>query len=220
MFEHLFGFITNIISQTGYAGICFFMVLESMVFPIPSEAVMPFAGFLAAQGRFTLLGVAIASSLGSMIGSWLSYAIGLYGGRPFINKFGKFLLLDHHHLELTEKFFEKYGNQAILISRFIPVVRHLISIPAGMAKMDFKKFSLDTFIGATIWNMFLAWLGTKLLQNWAVIKKYTHYLDYVVVLLIVGAVVYFYFKLVNANKLNENQKSTVEKNEQKLPLMK
>lgn len=196
MFEHLFSFITNIISQSGYAGICFCMILESMVFPMPSEAVMPFAGFLAAQGRFSMWGVAVSSSLGSLIGSWLSYAIGLYGGRPFIDKFGKFLLLDHHHLELTEKFFAKYGNQAVLISRFIPVVRHLISISAGMAKMNFFKFSLDTLIGATIWNMFLAWLGSKLLDNWAIIKNYTHYLDYLVVLLLLGTIAYLYFKLL------------------------
>ncbi|MDX1920175.1 MAG: DedA family protein, partial [Candidatus Caenarcaniphilales bacterium] len=166
MFEQLFAFITNIISQTGYLGICFFMILESMIFPIPSEAVMPFAGFLAAQGKFTMWGVAIASSIGSLIGSGASYAIGLYGGRPFIEKYGKYFLLDHHHLDLTERFFDKYGNQAIIISRFVPVIRHLISIPAGMAKMNFKKFMLDTFLGASGWNMILAWLGYTLHGNW------------------------------------------------------
>ncbi len=198
MFEHLFDFITKVISQTGYGGICFFMVLESMVFPVPSEAVMPFAGFLIGSGQFTWLGVALASSLGSMIGSWLSYAIGRYGGRAFLNNFGKYFLLDHHHLELTEKFFAKYGNQAVLISRFIPVVRHLISIPAGMAKMNLLKFSLDTLIGATAWNMFLAWLGFVLQERWDTIKKFTHYLDYLVVVVLIGLVIYFYYKIVKS----------------------
>jgi membrane protein DedA with SNARE-associated domain len=194
MFEHLFTIITGIISKTGYLGICFFMILESMVFPIPSEAVMPFAGFLVGQGRFNFFGVALASSLGSLIGSWLSYAIGFYGGRPFLEKFGKLFLLDHHHLELTEKFFEKYGQQAVLISRFVPVVRHLISVPAGMARMNLAKFSLDTFLGATTWNMFLAYLGFVLQDRWDTIKKYTHYLDYLIVVGIIGVVIYWYSK--------------------------
>ncbi len=200
MFEHLFNIIADIISRTGYLGICFFMVLESMVFPIPSEAVMPFAGFLIGSGRFSWLGVALASSLGSLIGSWLSYFIGYYGGRPFLEKFGKYLLLDHHHLELTEKFFAKYGQQAVLISRFIPVVRHLISVPAGMAKMNKLKFTIDTLIGATCWNMFLAYLGFVLQDRWALIKKYTHYLDYLVVFVIVFGIGYFYFKRVKKHK--------------------
>jgi membrane protein DedA with SNARE-associated domain len=214
MFEHLFEFISNIISQTGYVGICFFMVLESMVFPIPSEAVMPFAGFLAAEGKFTFFGIAAASSLGSMIGSWLSYAIGLYGGRPFLNKFGKFFLLDNHHLDLTEKFFEKWGQQAVLISRFVPVVRHLISLPAGMARMNFVKFSIDTFLGATTWNMFLAFLGFKLQERWGIIKSYTHYLDYLVVLVLLIGVVYLYAKLIAKRKMQVKetnpQKETIE----------
>lgn len=202
MFEYLFNIISEIISKTGYLGICFFMILESMVFPIPSEAVMPFAGFLIGTGRFNWLGVTVSSSLGSLIGSWLSYLMGYYGGRPFLEKFGKYFLLDHHHLKLTEKFFDKYGQQAVLISRFIPIVRHLISIPAGMAKMNKFKFLLDTLIGATIWNMFLAYLGFVLQERWDLIKKYTHYLDYAVVLLILGGIAYFYFKLFKNKKIN------------------
>ena len=194
MFESLFDLITNLISSSGYFGVFFFMVLESMIFPVPSEAIMPFAGFLVGTGRFNWLGVFWASTAGSMVGSWLSYAIGLYGGRPFLLKFGKFFLLEQHHLEITEKFFAKFGNQAVLISRFIPVVRHLISIPAGFAKMNFLKFSLDTLIGASLWNMFLAYIGFLLQDRWLLIKKYTHYLDYLVVALILAAIIYFYRK--------------------------
>ncbi|MDJ0625323.1 MAG: DedA family protein [Candidatus Caenarcaniphilales bacterium] len=198
MFEQIFDLTTDIISKSGYIGICVFMAMESMIFPIPSEAVMPFAGFLAAQGRFTMLGVAIASSLGSILGSGLSYAIGLWGGRPFLRKFGKYFLLDAHHLDWTEKFFDKYGDKAVLISRFIPVVRHLISIPAGTAKMNLWRFSIFTLIGATIWNMFLAWLGLVMMENWASIKKYTHYLDYLVVFCLVGGVIYLYSKIMKS----------------------
>jgi membrane protein DedA with SNARE-associated domain len=201
MFEHLFDFITKIISETGYLGICFFMILESMIAPIPSEAVMPFAGFLTAQGKFLIWYVLVASSLGSMIGSYLSYAIGLYGGRPFLDKFGKYFLLDHHHLEITEGFFAKYGDKAVFVSRFIPVVRHFISIPAGMAQMNFWKFSIYTLVGATSWNMFLVWLGFLLRERWSDIKKYTHYLDYLVVLIILVGIVYLYSKLIKPSNL-------------------
>jgi membrane protein DedA with SNARE-associated domain len=180
------------------------MVLESMIFPIPSEAVMPFAGFLASQGKFSMLGVAIASTLGSLIGSGLSYFIGLYGGRPFLQKFGKYFLLDESHLKWAENFFEKYGDKAVLISRFIPVVRHLISIPAGTAKMNLAKFFVYTLIGATTWNMFSAWLGWKMANNWMLIKKYTHYLDYLVVLVLASGVVYFYAKLTR-KKINDTE---------------
>ncbi|MDX1918901.1 MAG: DedA family protein [Candidatus Caenarcaniphilales bacterium] len=171
-----------------------------MIFPIPSEAIMPFAGFLGASGRFNPWGIMLASSLGSMIGSWLSYLIGLYGGRLFLGKYGRFFLIDHHHLELTEEFFRKYGEKAVFISRFIPVVRHLISIPAGTAKMDLLKFSIYTLIGATTWNMFLVWCGYILQDKWITIKKYTHYLDYAVVLALVVGVVYLYRKILSERK--------------------
>ncbi len=190
MFEFIFNLAISCISQTGYLGVCFLMILESMIFPIPSEAVMPFAGFLIGS-KFSWQGVLFASSLGSIIGSSLSYFIGLYGGRPFLEKFGKFFLLDKHHLELSEKFFEKYGDKAILISRFIPVIRHFISIPAGVCKMNFLKFSIYTLIGASCWNMFLAYLGFALQENWTQISKYTHYIDYLIVFLLLIALIYF-----------------------------
>jgi membrane protein DedA with SNARE-associated domain len=200
VFEGLFDLITNFISSSGYFGVFFFMVLESMIFPVPSEAIMPFAGFLIGEERFSWLGVFVASSAGSLVGSWLSYWIGLYGGRPFLLKFGKFFLLEEHHLEITEKFFAKFGNQAVLISRFIPVVRHLISIPAGLAKMNPLKFTIDTFIGASTWNMFLAYIGFTMQERWHLIKKYTHYLDYLVVLGIIGLIIYFYSKRLSKVK--------------------
>lgn len=169
------------ISATGYISIFILMCLESMVFPIPSEAVMPFVGFLVAEGRFTFAGAIIVSMLASITGSVLSYWIGLYGGKPFLNKFGKYLLLDHEDLEFTEKFFSKYGEITILISRFIPVIRHLISIPAGIGKMNFPKFIIYTAIGATCWNTILTVAGFYLKKNWESIMKYSHVIDIVIV---------------------------------------
>jgi len=202
MFSELFEIIVKLISDTGYLGIFLLMTLESMIFPIPSEAIMPFAGFLINEGKFSLLGVTLASSLGSLLGSGLSYIIGLYGGKPFLKKFGKYFLLDESHLNWTENFFAKHGNKAVLISRFIPIVRHLISIPAGSAKMPLISFFIYTLIGATIWNMFLAYLGFILKQNWKLISKYTHFLDYIILIILVGVFIYFISKLIKNKKNN------------------
>ena len=134
--EFLVKYIVAFIESTGYISVFILMMLESMVAPVPSEAVMPFAGFLVESGQFTFLGVVFFSTFGSIIGSLISYYIGYYGGRPIVEKFGKYLFLDKHHLDITEKYFQKKGDITILICRFVPIVRHLISIPAGMGKMN------------------------------------------------------------------------------------
>lgn len=187
-------------SSLGYAGLFFLMALESMIAPIPSEIVMPFAGFLVNSGRFTLFNVALVSGLASVFGSLLSYWLGIFGGRKFILKYGKYLLLDESHLEWTEKFFEKYGEKTIFISRFVPVVRHLISIPAGIGKMGIKKFVLYTFMGAVIWNTFLAWLGIKLGEKWSLIHDYSSQLDIVMIVVIVIAFSYFCYIHIKRRK--------------------
>ena len=209
IFESLFVFFQNIIEALGYTGVCILMALESMVAPVPSEGVMPFAGFLVATGDFTLFGAILASSIGSMIGSWLSYAMGYYGGRPFVLKIGKYLLLNVHHLEWAEKFFTKYGGGTIFVSRFIPVVRHLISIPAGAGKMNLIKFSIYTLIGATMWNTFLIWCGIKLKENWEKVHHFSSYLDIVVILCIVGFIGYMIYKKFKGPNPNDkiNSKS-------------
>jgi membrane protein DedA with SNARE-associated domain len=183
--------ITHLIELTGYPGVMILMMLESMVAPVPSEAVMPFAGCLITFGKFSFWGVGIASTLGSIIGSLLSYVMGYYGGRPVVERFGKYLLLNIQQLEATERFFKKYGSLTIFIGRFIPVIRHLISIPAGVGKMNLVRFSIYTIIGATIWNMFLAWLGFHLGNHWELIHKYSKPIDIVMVVLMLGGIVYF-----------------------------
>jgi membrane protein DedA with SNARE-associated domain len=173
------------------------MMLESMVAPVPSELVMPFAGFLAATGRFSFALVVLFSALGSICGSMISYYIGKYGGNKVVVHFGKYLLLDLKDLEKTEKWFSKKGDKTVLISRFIPVVRHLISIPAGIGKMNIKKFAVYTLIGATLWNTFLAYLGFVLGQNWNEVKHYSEYISIPVAILIVLCGVYFVYKHIH-----------------------
>jgi membrane protein DedA with SNARE-associated domain len=182
---------TSFIDATGYVSVFLLMVLESMVFPIPSEAVMPFAGFLVVTGRFTLAGVIAASTLGSIVGSLTSYAMGRYGGEPFFRRFGKYLLLDMHELEATQRFFQRRGQITIFVCRFIPVVRHLISIPAGVGRMPLLPFVVYTAVGAALWNAILTVAGMALKQNWDALMKYSHTIDIVVVAILVGMIVVF-----------------------------
>lgn len=189
--EWLFSTATHIIEQLGYAGICLLMAMESMVFPVPSEAVMPFAGYLVADGRMTWVGIFVTSTLGSILGSVLSYFMGYYGGRPMIQKYGTWMLLNEKDLNFTDRFFNNNGTWAIFVARFIPLVRHLISIPAGIARMPLAPFLICTTLGAASWNMFLAWCGSQLQKNWETVHTYARPIDKVVAVLIVLAGLWF-----------------------------
>ncbi len=194
IFERLSEFFVSIISTTGYLGVFILMVLESMVAPIPSELVMPFAGFLVADGKLNLWLVIIVSSLASITGSLISYAVAYFGEKELIHRFGKFVFLDKEELEWTEQWFRKRGSITILVSRFIPVVRHLISIPAGLARMNLKRFILFTAVGATAWNTFLLWVGIQLRERWDLVHKYSRPLDVLIIALIIAAVAYYGYK--------------------------
>jgi membrane protein DedA with SNARE-associated domain len=199
-------FATRFIDATGYIGIMILMALESMVAPVPSEAVMPFAGFAISNGTLSWGGVIFFSTLGSIVGSLIGYWMGAKGGRPLVEKWGKYLLLDKHDLDITEKWFSKRGDSTVLICRFIPVVRHVISIPAGMGKMNLLKFSLFTIIGAAMWNSILSVAGFFLKENWGEIMKYSHIIDYVIVGVLIIVIVYYGYKLrKNHNKAKASQ---------------
>ncbi|HBX52865.1 MAG: hypothetical protein A2275_01205 [Bacteroidetes bacterium RIFOXYA12_FULL_35_11] len=195
--EFLIENILRFFEAAGYWSVMILMALESMVAPVPSEAVMPPAGFLIAKGTFTFTGVIFFSTLGSLIGSLISYYMGAWGGRPIVERFGKYLLLDKKALDTSEKFFKKRGDITIFICRFIPVIRHLISIPAGMAKMNLIKFSIYTIIGAGIWNTFLAYVGYKLQDNWDSIVKweYRSWIDIGVIVVVILVAIYYAYKL-------------------------
>lgn len=179
------GWIIALISATGYAGVVFLMAIESAGIPAPSEVIMPFSGFLVGQGKFNLLLVALAGTLGNLIGSLVAYAIGYWGGRPLIERYGRYILLRHHELDLADRFFAKYGKLAVFVGRLLPVVRTYISFPAGIAKMDIKQFSLYTVLGAFPWSIGLAYIGLRLGAHWETIKHYARGLDVAVVVAIV-----------------------------------
>ena len=192
--EKIVEYTTAGMNLFGYPGLFILMALESMIAPVPSEIVMPFAGYLTLQGRFDFWLAVLVSGLGSVFGSLLSYYMGSYLGRPFVIKFGKYLLLEEEHLIWTEKWFRKQGEKTILVSRFIPVVRHLISIPAGMAKMTISRFIAYTFIGATIWNFILLYAGFKLGSHWDKIHEYSRQLDLIFIVAVILFIGYFIWK--------------------------
>jgi len=184
-------FIVNAISSLGYTGVGLMMAIESACVPLPSEIIMPFAGFLVAQGKFSLLGVTLAGALGCVVGSIMAYAVGAWGGRVFIEKYGKYILISHHDLNLADNFFNKYGSAAIFFSRLLPVVRTFISLPAGIAKMNFSKFLIYSFLGSLPWCYALAYIGKKLGDNWDTLGVYFHRFDFVIVLMIIAGVVWY-----------------------------
>jgi len=187
---YIIEFFTQLVSTLGYPGIFITMTLESMLFPIPSEAVMPFAGFLAYEGKMEIWIAVLVSSLANLTGSLIAYAIGRYLGRGFIQRYGKYILLNLHHLELTEQWFQKYGSVSVLFSRMLPVVRSVIALPAGIGKMNIWHFCIFTFIGSIPWNLGLVYAGYVLKENWSMLESYTVYIDIIAVTAIIAVLIY------------------------------
>jgi membrane protein DedA with SNARE-associated domain len=204
MLEHLISilahFIINGINALGYYGVAGMMAIESACVPLPSEIIMPFAGYLVSQGQMTLLGASIAGALGCVVGSVLAYAVGYYGGRVAIEKYGKYILISHHDLDIADKFFTKYGSSAIFFSRLMPVVRTFISLPAGIARMNFTKFVIYTFVGSVPWCFALSWIGMKLGEHWDTLGGYFHKFDFVIVILLVIGIAWYVWRHIKQNK--------------------
>ncbi len=177
------------------------MLVESCGIPLPSEVIMPFSGFLVASGQLNFWLVAIIGALGNLVGSWLAYWIGAKGGRPLIEKYGKYILIYRHDLNLADKWFLKYGDWTVFFGRLLPVIRTYISFPAGIAKMDLKKFSFYTFIGALPWCILFTWLGVKMGNNWEQIQKTLHNFDLLMLILVIAAIVWYVWRhLKNRHK--------------------
>ena len=183
----------EILDRTQYVGAAVLMAAESTILPIPSEAVMPFVGFQVADGKWNLWLALFATSVGSLVGSLLSYYMGYFGGRPMVLSVGKYLLLNVRDLERTERFFHQRGGVwTLFLCRFIPVVRHFVSLVAGTGRMPLLPFCVATVLGATLWNGFLLWLGISLRDRWQHVQHYSHQIDIgIVVLLGAGAVWYW-----------------------------
>ncbi len=181
---------TTLIGDWGLPAVFVLMVLESACIPIPSEATMPFAGFAVSQHDLPFVGVVIAGVAGNLVGSWIAYAVGYYGGEPFVRRYGRYVLLRQHHLDTAHRWFGKYGPATVFFCRMLPIVRTFISLPAGFAKMPFWKFTLYTVLGCVPWVILLTFAGVKLGDNWENVRTQLHYLDYAVVVAIVALIVW------------------------------
>jgi membrane protein DedA with SNARE-associated domain len=187
-------FIILTISASGYFGILVLMAIESACIPLPSEITMTFSGFLVHTGRFHLIWVATAGALGCNVGSEVAYWIGAYGGRPFVERFGKYVLLSRHDLDRTDHFFARYGSITVFVARLLPVVRTFIALPAGVARMPKLRFHLYTFLGSWPWCFALAYAGMKLGQSWDTdprFKQAFHRFHSAVAILVVIAIAWF-----------------------------
>lgn len=184
----------------GYLGIVLTMGIESACIPLPSEIIMPFSGYLVFAGRFSLLGVSVAGVFGCVVGSVVAYWVGIWGGRPFIQKYGKYVLISHKDLATADRFFEKYGDWAIFFSRLLPVIRTFISLPAGIARMNFFKFVIYTFLGSLPWCLMLAYVGKVLGANWEGIRVYFHKADIFIGIILGLGIIYFLYRRLKPEK--------------------
>jgi len=164
----------------GYAGIVLLMAIESACIPLPSEIIMPFAGFLVFKGELVLWIVAVTGALGCVLGSIPAYYLGMYGGRPLVEKYGKYVLISHKDLNMADDWFAKHGDIIIFIARLLPAVRTFIAFPAGVARMNMPKFIAYTFVGSLIWCFVLAYIGMKFGENWVILKAYFHQFHYII----------------------------------------
>ena len=186
----LIEFVTATIGGHGVPAVFVLMLLESMGILIPSEAISPFAGYLVSEGQMGFVAAVTAGVLGNLVGSCIAYAIGLWGGRELWFRYGKYVGVRAHHLVVAEKWFDRYGELAVFVSRCLPVIRTFISFPAGTARMNFAKFVLYTLLGCVPWVFALTYLGYTLGKNWETIGDYLHYLDYAVAVALAGGAFY------------------------------
>jgi membrane protein DedA with SNARE-associated domain len=204
---YLIHFVTQVIGSMGYAGIVALMGIESACVPLPSEIIMPFAGYLVYTGRFSLFWAATAGAIGCNVGSVLAYWIGAAGGRPLVERYGRWVLMSHHDLDRMTRFFEKYGTITVLLGRLLPVVRTFIAFPAGVARMPQLRFHIYTFIGSWPWCFGLAYAGMKLGEKWHTDPRFEqafHRFHLVVELALVAAIVWFVWSHFNRFKKTDS----------------
>lgn len=182
--EGVMGFIHYVISTWQYVGVALLMAIESANVPLPSEFIMPYAGFLVQQGKLNFHLAALAGAVGCVLGSVPSYWLGQVGGRSFLLKYGKWLLLSEHDLHTAEQWTKKYGDLAFFICRMLPVVRTFISLPAGILGASFIPFVLYTFVGSLIWSYGLVWVGVYFGENLEAFRAIWHQFDYAILLLL------------------------------------
>ena len=192
--EILSNFVIHLIETFGYTGIFIAMTLESACIPLPSEVIMPFAGFVVNEGKLSLIGITLVGTLGNLIGSLITYYVGLKGGRPLLEKYGKYILITKDKLNYVDNIFNKYGPITIFLGRILPGIRTFISLPAGISRMNIKKFIIYTILGSLPWTFALGYVGVLLNDKWSIIRGYFHIFDIILGLLIVLFILYLVYK--------------------------
>ena len=203
MLEWLEHLITGSLADYGYVAVFVLMVLESACIPIPSEVTMVFGGFLVSRGRLDFFWVAMLGTIANVVGSWLAYWVGLVGGRPLIERWGRYVFLRTHEIDRAEKWFEKHGEMAVFVSRLLPVVRTFISLPAGVARMPFGKFTIYTFLGCLPWTFALTWAGVALGDNWETVLRYGEPISWAIAIVLAAAIAWWLAKRARAKRAAE-----------------
>jgi membrane protein DedA with SNARE-associated domain len=189
--EALASFIIFVISMMGLPGIVLLMAIESACIPLPSEVIMPFAGYLVSQGKYSLWSVGLAGAIGCVVGSVPAYYLGMYGGRPLIEKYGKYILMSRHDLDMADRWFQRHGEATVFFARLLPVIRTFIAFPAGVARMEMKRFIAYTFAGSLPWCLGLAYIGMVMGERWPVLREYFHKFDLLIGAVIVAGIVWY-----------------------------
>ncbi len=190
--------IQDVVTSMGAWGIALLMAIESCNIPLPSEAILPFAGYLVTKGHFSIHTAAFFGALGCVLGSIPSYYLGFFGGRKFVEKYGKYFLISKHDLETADKWVEKYGDWSFFICRMLPVVRTFISLPAGILRAKKRFFFTFTFLGSLVWSYLLVFVGVKLGENTDKLKHLWHKFDAVIITVcLILAILYIYHHFKN-----------------------
>jgi membrane protein DedA with SNARE-associated domain len=200
MVESIVNMVIFVMDKVGYFGVFIFMALESACIPIPSEAILPFGGYLSYTGRLSIIPTILVGTVGGTFGSILAYYLGKLGGRPLVEKYASTLHLSKSSLDKSDEYFSKYGEKIVFYSRLLPIVRTFISLPAGISNMNFKKFILYTFFGSLIWSILLGYTGYYMGENWVIIRSWFHYADIAMVIIIVGIIGYKIIKMRKGKK--------------------
>jgi membrane protein DedA with SNARE-associated domain len=210
--EILSVFIIATISALGYFGIVLLMAIESACIPLPSEIIMPFAGYLVSTGQMNIWIVGLAGAVGCVLGSMVAYWAGMYGGRPLIEKYGRFVLLSRHDLDIADRLFARYGEAIVFTARLLPAIRTFIAFPAGVARMNIPRFIFYTFAGSLPWCLGLAYVGQKLGEKWnkdETLKTWFHRFDFLIALAVVLVAVWWVRRHIK--HLREGRAEAVEK---------
>jgi len=198
--DFIIDYLTHTISSYGYFATALLMAIESCNIPVPSEVILPFSGFLVAREGLSFWWMVFAGSVGCVIGSDVSYLLGKWGGKPFLNKYGKYFLITKKDMETSDRWFKRYGDLTVFISRMLPVIRTFVSFPAGITKINFLKFNIFTFIGSAIWSALLIYLGMLAGENWEKVRIYVERFGWLIAFLLIVIISYYIYHKTRKGK--------------------